>query len=136
MKLTNGQVQAGLDALTILCNDPNRLPTLAAVRAGRAVRKLREAAEPVEAVRVRLVEEHGEKTEDGMRVPEKNYPAFLPAYGELMAEEVDLDIQPITLKDVEAGWSKGEDGMRVGLEISPTQLSVLVDVGLVVEDAA
>ena len=134
MKLTNGQVQAGIASLTILCNDPNRLPTLAAVKAGRALRRLKEAYDPAEAVRVQLVQEHGRQEADGFKVTEENYPAFVAAYNELMAGEVDVDAQPITLKDIEAGWSKAEDGKRVGLEISPAQLTVLMDVGLVTDE--
>jgi hypothetical protein len=131
--MKNGEIKVALDCMTVLCGPTNRLPTLAALKADRTLRALRSAFEPVEAVRVKLVEEHGEKEGNGYRVTEAGWPGFAVAYNELMAAETDVTLHPITVADVGAGFSRDADGKKDALDISPAQLGALVELGCVTE---
>jgi len=134
MKLTNGQIQAAIHSLNILCNDPNRLPTLAASRAGRALAALR-AVYP-ENVKNRIILDHGQDMEDGRKqlLPGgEGWDEFIT----LMDEEQEVVIDLIRMVDVEAGWTRSPEGKKEqGLDISPANLAILLELGIVTEGEA
>jgi hypothetical protein len=135
--MKNVEVKVALDCMAVLCGPLNRLPTLAALKADRTLRALRSAYEPVEAIRIKLVEEHGEKAGEETKVPDANLPAFIAAYNELMGAETDVTIQPIRTADVQAGYSRDPaTGKKDIIDISPAQLGVLVELGIITEEAA
>ena len=136
MKLTNAQVKAALDCMGVLCGENNRLPVVAALKADRTLRALSAAWEPCEAIRKQLVQDHGEDHEGGKRVMPgmAGWPAFVEAYNEMAAQEADVAVEPITVADVEKGYSRDpETGKKDALDISPAHLGALVEIGIIEE---
>jgi len=134
MKFTNGQVRQAIESLGILCNDPNRLPTLAASRAGRALVALQAAYTPADKIRTQIIQDHGEDTGDGTK-------RLIPGgsgwdeFATLMAEEHEVNVDPIRATDVEAGWTRTPEGKREpGLDISAAHLAILEELGLIVRE--
>ena len=134
MKLTNAQMQQAIESLGILCNDPNRLPTLAASRAGRALGALQAVYAPADKVRTQIIRDHGEDMGDNGKRLLPGGPGW-DEFVTLMAEEHEINVDPIRATDVEAGWTRTPEGKREpGLDISPAHLAVLEELGLIVRE--
>lgn len=138
MKLTNDELQARLQDITGLCAPTNRLPVRTSLRARRTLRALRSAWAPVEEVRIALVQEHGKQDKAGNYTVQPGTPqmaAFLKDWLEVLAEEVEVEVEPIRLSEVEAGWSRDkETGEKDILDVSPTCIGNLLDCGLIEDD--
>ena len=134
--MTNAEIKAALECMTALCGPTNRLPTLAALKADRTLRALREAWAPVRAIQDGLIREHGKETDGGHEINPKceGWADYVREANALYADETEVALHPITLKDIEAGWSRDpETGKKDGLDISPAQLGALVELGCIVD---
>ena len=137
MKLTNGQIQAAVEAMGELCGPLNRLPTLAALKAARTLRAMAHAWEPCDAVRRRLIEEHGEAIPGGHQVRPgmPGWEAYVAAIAEMGAQEQEVAVEPVALADVEAGYSRDPETRRKGpLDVAPVRLGLLIELGLVASE--
>jgi len=136
MKLTlkNGDLKAALDALETLCTGVNRLPTLAALRASRTFRALGGAWATVDGLRNQLIKDHGEEKDGTFSVApgSPGMAAFMAAWIEALGAESEVEVETLTVADIEAGWSR-EDGKKGPLDISPAELGNLRAVGILVE---
>ncbi|MCR4375330.1 MAG: hypothetical protein NUW22_10815 [Acidobacteria bacterium] len=144
MKLKNGDLKAGLDAMEALCTGANRLPILAALRADRTYRRLREAWAPVAEKLNQLILDHGEpqKDEKGADTGQVSINPSMAGWAEYVAARADafmaeseVNVETLTLADIEAGWSK-EDGKKGPLDIAPASIGHLIVLGIVVDPAA
>lgn len=137
MKLTlrNADLKAAHDAMETLCTGTNRLPTLAALRADRTLRRLREAWAPIATIHQTLVKDNGEEKDGMLRVTDANMPTFLTAWSEALSVETEVEVDTLTVADIEAGWSR-EDGKKGPLDISPADLGNLIVLGIIVEPKA
>jgi hypothetical protein len=135
VKLSNGAVRMGWQALQTLCAPINRLPVQAGMDADRSRRSLTMAVAPFEWVRQQLVADHGKQQPNGTSKVDPDMPGweeFAVAYNAAASEEVTLEIWPIRMADVLEGFSR-EDGKRGPLDISPQELGVLRELGIVVD---
>lgn len=96
MRVTNGDIWAAREPLAELVKEV--LPVKTAYWLAKLARKVAEHARDIEAVRVRLIREHGSADEKGniLVSPESEaWPAFAAAFNELMAEQVELEGLPM-----------------------------------------
>ena len=134
MKLSNENVRKAAEAVAQLCHPTNRLPVLAQLAAARNLSALRTAWAPVNDVRNKLVEEHGEQNGQGFHVKPTmpGWPAFVKACELMGAEEQDVPVQPLKIADIEAGYSRDpETGKRGLLEIGAEQLGDLIELEII-----
>jgi hypothetical protein len=124
VKVTNGDIWAATSPqdpegkeqppLSLLLSE--RWPVKTAYWLARLARKLGGPKNDISQVREQLIKEHGKTRDDGqvgISGMDDTWPAFVAAYGELMAQEVEVDIDKIVLPDVD------------GVEIKPTTLMML-----------
>lgn len=135
MKLTNADVNAALAAMTQVCGGGNRLATLPALRAARIKAALAKAWEPCEEHRVQLCQDHGKLDESGTAYVFESAAArraFEAGWQEVLGEQREIEVETLTLAEVEAGHYRTEGGKKEsGLDLSPDHLGVLVRVGIV-----
>lgn len=141
MKFTNADVIGALRVMTHLCGGGNRLETLPALRASRIRDALARAAEPVEELRMRLISDRGGQLNEAMGRYEFTDPAadaeVNRLYLEGLREERDLELEALTLQEVEAGHYRdpATGKKEKGLDLSPDQIGLLVRLGIVIERA-
>lgn len=128
-------------AVDQLCKGGNRLPALASLAMDRNRRKVVAAWQPFETIRERLVQEHGEPKSDGgfnVLPGMKGWAAFAKEYERLALAEFKLEgeLEVVSLKDIEAGFSRDDSGRRQPLDISPEELGLLVAAGMIESPSA
>lgn len=147
MKLRNAQIKDALDCMSQLCGGTdttgkvhlplNRLPIVASLKAARTRKSLAEAWEICEEERHKLIDEYGVETGDGKRTipPETDaWNSFWKAYSSLLEDESEINVEPITLEDLENGYYRDpESGHKDSLDISPVEIGVLIDTHIVLE---
>ena len=137
--LPNGHIKAGLDALVELCDSVNRLPVLAALASTRALKVFAAAWASCDEVKNTLIAEHGTKDSVGNTSIAPNTPAmtsFVEAWSLLLAHAQVVDFEAIDIHDIEQGYSRDPDTKEKGpLKISPTSLSMLIDLGVIIVEA-
>lgn len=138
MKLSNGDVHGALLAMNHVCGGGNRLPTLPALRAFRIKGALAQAWEGVDEIRVQMCKDQGKMNEAGNAYVFETADAaeaFNAAWKEVCAEPRELELETLTLAEIEAGhFRHPETGKKEpGLDISPDQLGLLVRIGIVTE---
>lgn len=102
MKLTNGEIYNSKGAMEKLLQ--MRLPARTSYALLKMAGKLNEQLNVIEAVRVKLVQEHGkpdEKMPNIFRVTPDclGYTQFLTSFGDILGEEVELDIEQVKLPE-------------------------------------
>ena len=134
--LKNEDVQRALLAMARLVGGGNRLATLPGLRAARTRTTLAKAWEPVEERRLQLLKDHGKPARGGKAydfdTPEARK-AWADGWKEACEEERTLELEPLTLAEVGAGYYRDpETGQKEpGLDLSPEDLGILVELGLV-----
>lgn len=74
-----------------------KMPAKAAYRVAKIVRVVNPELTEIEKQRVELVKKHGVADDKGnINVPEDKLPVFTAEFQELLGQEVELDIQPVT----------------------------------------
>ncbi|MFW6026127.1 MAG: hypothetical protein ACOCRX_07275 [Candidatus Woesearchaeota archaeon] len=92
----------------------------------KILRKISEELEDLEKARQKLVKKYSDNKEKEnlqqgeIRVSEENQQAFYEEYAKLMEEEIDLDIDPISIDDLQ------------GVSLSPKDISFLT--GIIIKD--
>lgn len=96
MKATLAQMVNSVDTIKKLTKA--ELPIKLAFRFISLTKQIDEKLKVFEEARVELIKKYGIPTEDGgVRVAEENVPAFNSEYSSLLSEQVELDIQKISL---------------------------------------
>ena len=132
MKLNNGAASTAMEDMAVLCGPNNRLPVVASLDADRGLRALVAEFKIFEPRRVQYIEDHGTKEGEGWKI-EPGSDGW-DGYVELMEAESGVDIKPLRMADIQAGYSRDpETGEKGLLDISPAQLGALVELGLIVE---
>ena len=114
MKLTNGEIFNAKEPLSKLIQE--KLPVKTSYGLAKLASKLDAQLGVIEKVRQGLIQTYGEKDPDNpmqIRVDpqSENFPKFAEEYGELMAQEVEIVFDVVTLPDT--------------LEVEPSTLMAL-----------
>ena len=145
MLITNAEVSVSRDAMATLCSAPssmgrlplwrNRLPVLTSLEASRTLTALGDLWAPCGEWKNNYIADFGEKGEDGasrLASTSEHWPEYEEKMKEMMAAEVELDITPLKLEEVEKGFARNhETGERGELDISPMELGALVAIGII-----
>ncbi len=102
MKLTNGEIFNAKEPLEKLIQE--KLPVKASYGLAKLAAKLNDQLQVIEKVRQGLIQTYGEKDPDNpMRIrvdPQgEGFSKFAEEYGELMAQEVEIVFDVVTLPD-------------------------------------
>ena len=102
MKLTNGEIFNAKEPLQKLLNE--KLPVKASYGLAKLASKLDAQLQVIEKVRQGLITTYGEKDPDNPQqirvLPQmESFPKFAEEYGELMAQEVEVVFEVVTLPD-------------------------------------
>lgn len=147
MNTTNAEVMICQLAMQALCSAPdpttgqkpiwrNRLPVLTSIEASRILTALTELWTPCEEWQNTYIADHGEEQEDGkpkrLASTSEHWADFQEKMQEMLDAEVELDITPLKLEEVEKGFARNsETGERGELDIDPSELGALVSVGII-----
>lgn len=109
MDVTVKQVMSSVEALKSLSNE--RLPVAAAYSVMRAIRSLEVELVTAQEAADSLMRQYGTRTENGQYIiPSEKTEQFKTEYGELMAQELHIDINKIGMSSLS------------GITISPANL--------------
>lgn len=136
MKITNADVNACLADMTHVTTGGNRLDSLPALRAVRIREALAAAWKSVDEHRLQLAQDHGKLNELGTHYVFETGPAvtaYNDGWEKALAEVRDIEIETLTLAEVQAGWFRTPEGKRERFDISPDSLARLIRVGIVTE---
>ena len=100
MKLKNGEIFNAKEPLKTLMGE--KFPVKISYGLAKLAAKLDGQLKIIEGVREGLIRTYGEPQPDNpqmVRVTDANLPKFSEELGELMMQEVDLDIEVVTLPD-------------------------------------
>ncbi len=102
MNLTNGEIFNAKEPLEKLLQE--KLPVKASYGLAKLAAKLNDQFQVIEKVRLGLIQTYGEKDSSNPQqirvVPgSKKFPKFAEEYGELMAQEVEIVFDVVTLPD-------------------------------------
>ena len=86
-----------------------------AYRLGTLLKRLSEEMKTLEENRVKLVKKYGEENEETKQfsVPQEKTPDFYKEFNELMQIEIDIDFEPISLKEFGDISISASDVMRL-----------------------
>lgn len=76
------------------------LPLKLSYRLSRFLRKVTDELSIVEQERIRLVEKMGVESEGKIIIPAEKSEEFKKVFGTLLAEEIDIDIAPVSLGEL------------------------------------
>lgn len=146
MTFRNGDLKAGLDAMEALCTGANRLPILAALRADRTYRRLREAWAPIGEKLNQLILDHGEPVKDdkgadtgqvSVTPSMAGWAEYVSARAAAYVAETEVEVETLTVADIEAGWARDpETGKKGPLDIAPASIGHLIVLGIIVDPDA
>jgi hypothetical protein len=117
MKIKLSSLLAKKEALIQLVN--KQLPVRASFKLGKTVRLINTELSEYEKVRTDLVKKYGKETENGDFTVIKDTPemkSFQEELSQILDEEIEIDIQPISLSDL------GEE-----ITIESSHMSELID---------
>ena len=100
MKLTNGEIYSAKEPLQKLATE--RFPVKVSYALAKIVATLDGPLGLIEQVREKLIRSYGAVSPDDptqIAVTPENIPQFAAEVGELMQQEVELDIEPVTLPE-------------------------------------
>ncbi len=102
MKISYAEIMGAHRAAQALTqNGAVNVPALAALRLARAARVLAQEAEVFDVARVALVKQHASEPDErgNQVVPPERMAEFSSEIGELAKEEIEINVQKITLAD-------------------------------------
>lgn len=120
MKLKNGEIFNAHEPLQKLLE--KELPVKVSYGLAKMANKLNEQFDIIEQVRVGLIRKYGEADKDkpeqvSIKVESENYPKFVAELTELMAQEVEVVIQKVTLpSEVDGKLLQLEPNILMALE--------------------
>ena len=104
MKLKLSDISLMSPALTNLIKQEDvKLPVRTSFKLSKIIKTLSNELSSVEETKIKLFKKYGSQNEDGQLqiLPEtEEHENFIRELGELMSEEVDLDIKPISIDDL------------------------------------
>jgi len=127
MKLQNGDIFRAREPLQKLMEV--KLPVKASYQVAKLANTLNLQLKIVDDVRNKLITEYGTKSESGQISIDQtspNLPKFLEEFGELLEQEVDLQIEKVKLPEsVSATCDSCHHNMNRQLEVEPSILMAL-----------
>lgn len=103
MKMTNYEIYTNTEKLLKVFSEEEsqKLPIKLSFCIQRNMKKLRELAEEIEKTRMSLLEQYGEKTDNGgYSVPAENIEIVNREFGDLMSIEQDVNITTIKIDSI------------------------------------
>ena len=99
MKITLAEIKALENSLLKIFEKEVNIKI--AYKLGRFLKKINEELKTLEENRVKLVQKYGKEDEETnqVSVPSENAPKFYQEFNELMSIEIDIDFEPISLKE-------------------------------------
>jgi len=93
MELTLRQIYFSYPVLSKLVTQ--EMPIKVAFKIGKIIKTLGEEFEMIEKQRVALVNKHGEKSEEGIKVPQEKTAAFVGEFEDFLKEKTNIFIEKI-----------------------------------------
>lgn len=117
-----GQLGLLVSAQQVINGIDDKLPLRLAVKVGRVQKALDEWVEPFQERQRAILETHLEEGESEMRSDHPKWNDFVMEINALMLEETDIEVDPLTVDELEDA-----------VELSPAQARVLFDAGLLTD---
>lgn len=95
MKITLGEIIKAVPVLNRLANEP--MPVPESYKLAKLMKKLGTEYEIYDRERIKLLEQYGVKTADGKRYDISDEGGWNNAYGELIAQETEVDFEPVRI---------------------------------------